>query len=263
MIKAVIFDWAGTTIDYGCFAPVDVFLKIFENRGVQVTMDQARQPMGMLKRDHIKEMTKMSSIKNQWMEKYGRFPSEEDIDILYGEFVPTLMENLKDYTTPIPEVLRTVNTLRNKNIKIGSTTGYTREMMDVVMPEAKAKGYLPDHCVTSDEMPAGRPAPYMIYQNAIALNVWPLKAIVKVGDTVSDIKEGVNAGVWSVGVIRGSSELGLTEKEVMALNEKDRQGCFSNVKEKFLKAGADFVIEDMSELPDLIEDINHRVSSKG
>lgn len=259
MIKAVIFDWAGTTVDYGCFAPVDVFLKIFEKKGIEVTMAEAREPMGMLKRDHIKTMTEMPRIRAVWSEKYGVEPTESDVDELYADFVPTLMENLRDYTTPIPKVVESIAVLRERGLKIGSTTGYTREMMNVVMPEAETKGYAPDFCVTSDEVPAGRPAPYMIYTNAIALDVWPMKSIVKVGDTVSDVKEGVNSGAWSVALIRGSSELGLTKREVEALSEADRIQRFEAVKKKFEEAGADYVIEDMGALPALIDHINKNV----
>lgn len=48
-IEAVIFDWAGTTVDYGCFAPLEVFMKIFQKRGVEITAEEARKPMGLLK----------------------------------------------------------------------------------------------------------------------------------------------------------------------------------------------------------------------
>ena len=82
-IEAVIFDWAGTTVDYGCFAPVQVFVEVFRHVGIEPTMEEVREPMGMLKRDHIKTMLHMERIHKLWLEKYEREFTEEDIDSMY------------------------------------------------------------------------------------------------------------------------------------------------------------------------------------
>jgi len=124
-VEGIIFDWAGTTIDFGCFASVNVFLKVFKDKGIEVTMDEAREPMGMFKRDHIKAMLRMNRINNLWRQKYGRNFNEEDIDSLYLSFEPLLINSLSMFTKPLPHVVETVNILRNNGIKIGSTTGYT------------------------------------------------------------------------------------------------------------------------------------------
>ena len=138
-VEGVIFDWAGTTIDFGCFAPVNIFLKIFKKMGIEVTMDEARAPMGLLKRDHIKAMLQMPRIREMWKEKYGRDFIEKDIDDLYSDFKPLLMASLTKYTDPIPEVVNTVRILKGRGIKIGSTTGYTGEMMKIVTEGASKK----------------------------------------------------------------------------------------------------------------------------
>ncbi len=138
-IEGIIFDWAGTAVDFGCFAPVNVFIEIFKQAGIDVTMEEARIPMGMLKRDHIKTMMEMNRISDLWKEKYGRLHNEEDIDNLYAKFEPMLMKSLSNYTTPIEGVIETIENLRNKGLKIGSTTGYTDSMMDVVTKGAKEK----------------------------------------------------------------------------------------------------------------------------
>lgn len=137
MIQAVIFDWAGTTVDYGCFAPLDVFLEVFKKKGIEVMHEEAREPMGMLKWDHINTMCQMERIAGLWKEKYGRYPEKKDVDMLYADFEPMLFSILRNYTTPIPGVLELVDRLRRAGIKIGSTTGYTAEMMAIVAPEAK------------------------------------------------------------------------------------------------------------------------------
>ena len=260
-VEGVIFDWAGTTVDFGCFAPVNVFIDIFKNAGIEVTMAEAREPMGMLKIDHIRAMLSMSRISGLWEEKFGTAFTEQDVEKLYAEFEPALMSSLSEYTDPIPEVVETVQTLRSNGLKIGSTTGYTQTMMDVVVPNALKKGYSPDFYMTPDGTNSfGRPYPYMIYRNIEALKLSASWKVVKVGDTASDIKEAVNAGVWAVGVAIGSSEMGLSSDEFHALSKEDQEKVISQTEESFLQNGADFTIKSMSELPQLIEKINHLLS---
>lgn len=258
-IEAVIFDWAGTTVDYGCFAPLDVFIEIFKEKGIEVTEEEAREPMGMLKWDHVQAMLNMDRIKGLWRNKYGADPTTKDVDELYARFEPLLFKILPNYCTPIPGVLDLVKRLRAQGIKIGSTTGYTREMMDVVEPGAKKLGYAPDYLVTPNDVPNGRPSPWMCYINAIELGVQPMKSIIKVGDTLSDIREGKNAGCWSVGVILGSSEMGLTEEEANAMDPDELAERMEVVKNRFKKAGADYVIDSIGELDKLIPKINMRL----
>ncbi|MCM3560477.1 phosphonoacetaldehyde hydrolase [Brevibacillus borstelensis] len=262
MIQAVIFDWAGTTVDYGCFAPLDVFLEVFKKKGIELTHEEAREPMGMLKWDHINTMCQMERIAGLWKEKYGRYPEKKDVDMLYADFEPMLFSILRNYTTPIPGVLELVDRLRRAGIKIGSTTGYTAEMMAIVAPEAKKRGYAPDSLVTPTEMPAGRPYPWMCYQNAINLGVFPMKHVIKVGDTTSDIREAVNAGAWAVGVIKGSSELGMTEREVLECDPDLLADRMEAVAKRFKEAGADYVIDSIGELDTLIPKINLRLAQK-
>ncbi|MFC5648025.1 phosphonoacetaldehyde hydrolase [Paenibacillus solisilvae] len=262
-IKAVIFDWAGTVIDYGCFAPMNAFIQSFEDAGVPITIREAREPMGMLKWDHIQALTKMDRVKNQWIDKYGSEPVDEDIDQLYSSFEATLMKSLRTFTDPIPGVVETVARLREAGMKIGSTTGYTKGMMEVVAPEAKRKGYAPDYMIASDEVKAGRPYPYMIFQNLIELGVYPTQSVIKVGDTVSDIHEGRNAGVWTVAVVKGSSELGLTKAEVDSMNEVELSEKMDQTRRTFEKAGADFIIGSIDQLPTVIEELERSNLRKG
>lgn len=252
-IKCVIFDWAGTTVDFGCFAPVNVFIQIFKNAGIDVTNEEARLPMGMLKIDHIREMLKMERIRNEWKFKYKRDFTEEDVNNLYKEFEPALLKSLKDYTDIKPNVLETINTLRERGIKIGSTTGYTDKMMEIVVKEAKKKGYSPDFYITPDSTSSlGRPYPYMIFRNMEELKILSPKEIIKVGDTNSDILEGKNAGVTTVGITVGSSNMGLSKEEYDSLSDSKKREARERVREGFFNIGADHVIDDIREICNLI-----------
>lgn len=252
-IKCVIFDWAGTTVDFGCFAPVNVFIQIFKEAGIDVTNEEARLPMGMLKIDHIREMLKMERIRNEWKFKYKRDFTEEDVNNLYKEFEPALLKSLKDYTDIKPNVLETINTLRERGIKIGSTTGYTDKMMEIVVKEAEKKGYSPDFYITPDSTNSlGRPYPYMIFRNMEELKILSPKEIIKVGDTNSDILEGKNAGVTTVGITVGSSNMGLSKEEYDSLSDSKKREARERVREGFLNIGADHVIDDIREICNLI-----------
>lgn len=256
-IEGVILDWAGTAVDFGCFAPVNVFVDIFRQAGIEVTMEEARAPMGMLKIDHIRAMLSMPRLSALWEEKYGRSFNDQDVEELYAKFEPALMASLSEYTDPIPGVIETVEALRAEGLKIGSTTGYTNSMMEVVVSNARHKGYSPDHVVTPDDTHSqGRPYPYMIYRNMEQLKLSASWKVVKVGDTTSDVKEGVHAGVWSVGVVIGSSEMGLSQNEYNSMPETDKEAVIWKTKQTFLQNGADFTIDTMNELPQLIERIN-------
>lgn len=250
MIKLVIFDWAGTTIDYGCFAPVEAFRKAFNNYKLEVSTEEIRKPMGLLKIEHIKTMLEMPRINNLFKEKYQRTYNEEDIKKINSLFEEELFKSLKDYTKPIKGVIELVNELKEKKINIGSTTGYTSEMMEVVASNAKIQGYSPDFLSTAQTAKEGRPSSKMIEENMNFFKVSNTKQVIKVGDTITDIKEGLNANVITVGVILGSSELGKSENEKVSLEEKEM------IRQKFLNAGANYVIDEIYDLIYLIDKLN-------
>lgn len=251
--KAVIFDWAGTTVDYGCFAPVQAFVEVFKHFGIEPTIKEVREPMGMLKKDHIRTMLQMERISSLWEIKYRRKWTEEDVEDLYEIFEEKLLSILDQFAEVKPYVLETVKELRKRGIKIGSTTGYTDKMMEIVVPKAKENGYEPDIWFSPDAVGGfGRPYPYMVFKNMQALGIQSVDQVMKVGDTVSDIKEGKNAGVYTVGVIEGSSALGFSEKEYEKLSEEKKKERIVEVKEKFKNAGADAVILNMKKLIELL-----------
>lgn len=252
-IKAVILDWAGTTVDYGCFAPVQAFVEVFREYGVEPTMEEVREPMGMLKIDHIRTMLAMPRIRQCWIEKYGKEPGEEEAQQLFSIFEEKLLSILHQYAEPKPGVAEAVKKMREKGIRIGSTTGYTDKMMEIIVPLAKEKGYEPETWFSPDSTgQKGRPYPYMIFRNMEALGIDAVQHVLKVGDTVSDIKEGKAAGVWSAGVVIGSSEMGLTQEEYESLTPEEQEKICRETAEKFKEAGADQVFNTLNDVADYI-----------
>ncbi len=256
-MEAVILDWSGTAVDYGCFAPVKAFLATFAKYGVRPTLEETRKPMGMLKRDHLRAMLAVPRIRESFTRAAGHSCGERDAERMYATFEEELLSILPDYSEPLPFVAETVRGLRARGVKIGSTTGYTDRMMALVAPAAKALGYEPDLWLTPDAAGGrGRPYPYMIFQNMEKLGASSVRKVLKVGDTVSDIREGKNAGVWTAGVVKGSSELGLSREDYDALPPEEARLRTARVAQTFADAGADFVIQDMSGLIPLIERID-------
>jgi len=260
IVKAIILDWAGTTVDFGSFAPTAVFLKLFESHGVPIKIEYARAPMGLMKKDHLRAIAKTPEVSRSWQDTHGASFSETDLDAMFAQFVPMQLAVLEEYAQVIPGVVDTIAILHENGIKIGSTTGYTREMMEVLVPAARKNGYEPDAWVAANDVPAGRPYPWMVYQNAIQLQTFPLEAYVKIGDTLPDIEEGLNAGMWTVGLALTGNLLGLTEKEVQGLPPEVLDARRRDISARLYQAGAHYVIDELADCPKIIREINERLA---
>jgi phosphonoacetaldehyde hydrolase len=259
-LKAVIFDWAGTTVDFGCFAPTGVFIEVFAMKGIQVTAQEVRGPMGMHKRDHIRALTKQPRIAAEWKNKFGRDCNEDDIEEMFGNFIPLQLSIIEKHSAIVPELPEALKIIRSMNMKIGSTTGYNNEMMKILSAAAAKQGYIPDSVVCATDVSAGRPAPWMAFKAAEELGIYPMSSIVKIGDTISDIKEGNNAGMWSVGVIMSSNEMGLTQEELVGMESCELKKRRTIIRNSYMNAGADFVIDTLAEIGDLIVKINSELA---
>lgn len=258
-VQAVILDWAGTTVDFGSFAPTAVFVRLFERHGVAITPTHARSGMGLMKKDHLRAILQLPEVRAAWEAVHGAPAGDADVDRLYADFEPLQIDVVADYARPIPGLLETVAFIRSRGWKIGTTTGYTRPMMEVLAQAARAYGYEPDAIVTPSDAPAGRPYPWMCYKLAIELQVYPMAAMVKVGDTLPDIEEGLNAGMWTVGVALTGNMVGLSEAEFAQLSAEEVAALRREVGARFFAAGAHYVIDSIADLPPVLERIDARV----
>lgn len=258
-LKAIVLDWAGTTIDYGCFAPAVVFVQVFEHKGVPITIDEARGPMGTYKKVHIRKITEMESVRERWQKAHGRLPDENDVEEMFNEFVPLQMNVLAEYADLIPGTLDAVKDFRARGMRVGSTTGYTREMMDLVEPEAAKRGYTTDATVCATEVPEGRPAPFMCLENMLRLQVYPPEAMVKVDDTTPGIDEGLNVGMWTIGLAKTGNEIGLTAAEIAKLEPADLKAKLERAQTRLAQAGAHYVVDGIWDVPAVLDEIAQRV----
>jgi phosphonoacetaldehyde hydrolase len=262
-LKGVVLDWAGTTLDFGSRAPVLAVMEAFRRSEMRVTLEQARRPMGMAKRDHLRAMIEMPEIAQQWRQVYGRVPASEDVDGLYAKFLPLQKEILASNCQLIRGCLEAVEKCRSMGIAIGTSTGYTQELMDVVVPLARAQGFVPDAIVCASDVSPGRPAPWMCFENARRLGIYPMEAMAKVDDTTVGIEAGLNAGMWTIGVARSGNLVGLSEDELNRLTKDEQENRVGAARDELYRSGAHLVIDTIDDLPCALSDISAYMSQGG
>ena len=258
--RLVVLDWAGTTVDYGCYAPAVVFIQVYARRGVQISMEQARRPMGLHKRDHIKAISQMDEVAAAWEQAHGGASTEQDIDDMFANFQPLQLACLADYADLVPGTLETVAGLRERGVLIGSTTGFFTEAMDLLKKEAARRGYVPDSSVCATQVPAGRPHPWMVLQNMMNTSVYPPEAVVKVDDTKPGIAEGLNAGAWTIGLAKTGNEVGLTLDEIEAMDAEMLARRLVRARQELARSGAHYVVDSISDVLSVIDDIDVRLA---
>lgn len=259
-LQAVILDWAGTTMDYGCLAPAVVFIDVYERKGVPITVEEAREPMGAHKKVHIRQISQQPAVARRWKEAHGKPCSEDDIEAMFRDFIPRQLACLAKYADLIPGTVEAIAAFRKRGLKIGSTTGYTGEMMQLLMAEAKQRGYEPDSTVCATDVPAGRPEPWMCLANAQNLRIYPMEALVKVGDTLPDISEGLNAGMWTIGLAKTGNEMGLSLSDVEKLPPDEYRRRMDRAYERMQQAGAHYVVDSIGDVLPCLEDIDRRLA---
>jgi phosphonoacetaldehyde hydrolase len=260
-IVAIVFDWAGTMVDFGCLAPVEALRDAFAQAGVAITDAEARRDMGMAKRDHVRGLLAMPRVHAAWIATHGAAPSEADGDRLHDAVEPLMRAAAARCAALIPGAADLVRSLRGQGIKIGSGTGYTRAMMADILPLAAAQGYAPDCVVCAGETAAGRPAPLMMWKALSLLEAWPVRACVKVDDAPVGVAEGVAAGAWSVGLSGSGNGVGLSLEDFRALPAAERETRVAAAAATLRDAGADYVIETVADLPDVLRDIGRRLAA--
>jgi phosphonoacetaldehyde hydrolase len=258
-IAAVIFDWAGTIVDFGCFAPTVSLVETFAQRGVEITLEEARGPMGLEKRDHIRALLADERIGGRWRAATGAGPKPGDAESLYEELEPRLATAVKRHAALVPGTKELVDELRDGGVGIGSTTGYLRPLMDILVSDARRQGFRADAVVCPSDVPAGRPYPWMCFLNAIQLGAYPPRRVVKIGDTPSDIREGLNAGMWTIGVTLSGNEVGLSQSEVEKLSEEERSRRLKEAERRLRESGAHYLAESVGSCREVLARIEERI----
>lgn len=261
-VKGVVLDWSGTIADAYVLAPAIVFVEVFKNEGVDVSMLEARGPMGLRKDLHIKALSQDPVIAARWKDVHGKAPTQKDVDRMFKDFVPMQLDCLRKYTTLLPGAAKCSKELKKRGIMIGSSTGFLRPMVEILAVDARKQGFVIDATVAGDDVENGaRPKPFMVFKNMDLMDVHPVQSIVKVDDTTSGIGEALEAGCWGVGVSLYSNYMNinsLAEAKKMPKKEIARRNGLT--KGILQQAGAHYVIDSIAELPRVIDDINARLA---
>ena len=260
-LQAAILDWAGTVVDFGSFAPTQIFVEAFAEFDVQVSIEEARGPMGMGKWDHIRTLCDQPQISERYKKVFGRTPSDDDVTAIYQRFMPLQIEKIAEHSALIPGALETIAQLREQGIKIGSCSGYPAQVMAKVVELAATRGYTADHVVATDQVPNGRPWPAQALANVIALGIDDVGACVKVDDTVPGILEGRRAGMWTVALVCSGNALGLTYEQYRALDTTTLASERARIHRLFEGSRPHYLIDTLSDLPKVITDINKRLAN--
>jgi phosphonoacetaldehyde hydrolase len=250
--QAVIMDWAGTTIDFGCMAPVETLVNVFAQHGVGLTAQEARRDMGLPKRAHIEAVGHLPRVAMAWQDQHGHAMSAHDLDVLYSAFTQAHLSTVTEHAALVPGALSTLAYLRERRIKIGSTTGYNRAVMAVLSPLAAAQGYMPDALVCADDVPSSRPGPLAVYLTCVLLNAWPAASVIKVDDTAPGLMEGRHAGAWTVAVLASGNTVGMTHAQWVGLDASARQAQRTLAQQALSDAAPDVMIDTLADLPDAV-----------
>jgi phosphonoacetaldehyde hydrolase len=262
-LQAAILDWAGTTVDFGCQAPVAAFIAAFAEAGIEASVAEARAPMGQAKWQHLWAMAQMPRIAAAWLAKHGRPAGKADIDALYERFAPLQTEIVLRHSGLIPGTLEAVTAMRARGMKLGSTSGYPRVVMDAVVARARAQRFTLDCVISADDTRLGRPSPFPALRALAELEVYPVEAAVKIGDTVVDIEEGLNGGMWSVGVALSGNEVGLGLAEWQALLAPQQTVLRRAATARLAAAGAHYVIDTIAGIGPVLDEIDQRLAQGG
>ncbi len=260
-IAAVVFDWAGTMIDFGCLAPVRALQAAFAAEGVEIAEAQARRDMGKAKRDHVVALLADPDVAGAWSARFGKGPTTTDLDRLYRALEPLMLEQAAAHTVLIPGAADAATWLSQRGIKIGSSTGYTREMMAAILPRAAEQGYAPPVVVCAGDTKEGRPSPLPMWKALLELSAYPAWRCVKIDDAVVGVQEGRAAGAWTIGITASGNSVGLGLDDWKSLSESQRRSKISLAEQSLLDAGADYVMATIADLKAVVLEIERRIAA--
>jgi phosphonoacetaldehyde hydrolase len=258
-VKAIIVDWAGTTVDFGCIGPAKAFVQVFRKHGIELSLEDVRRPMGLAKRDHLKTILEYPQVALKWESIYKRKATGGDIDFIYQDLESAMAIVSAEFARPINGTLELLDEMHRLGIKVGSTTGYMEPIMRNLIPAAAKFGFIPDCIVNSSDVHSGRPQPWMCYLNAQRMNIYPMQTMIKIGDTIADLEEGLNAGMWTICLTLSGNEIGLSQEEVESSSATEIKQKVNAAKIRFLNAGAHYTAEGIWECLPIIDLINEKL----
>ena len=189
---------AGTTVRDQNYVSL-ALQKALNNQGFEISLEQINPLMGYEKPLAIRMLLEKTKPKVETI-------SEELVEEIHTDFVSEMLHfyQTSQEIVPLPQVEETFDTLRSLGIKIGLNTGFSRSIAQTIVDRLEWSDKI-DGLVASDEVPHGRPYPYMIQKLMAQMQINDVREVAKVGDTEVDVNEGINAGCpYVIGVTTGA-----------------------------------------------------------
>lgn len=260
-IKGVILDWAGTIVDFGSLAPMGAFVELFAKHQIEISIEEARMPMGLPKIDHILALGRMPAVAAQWQQQWGRAFELPDAQNLLLEFEPMSAQAAMDRSDFIPGFLEVYRTLKTNGLGFATTTGYTRKIMTPLIENAYAQGFAPSLVICCDDVLRSRPDPMGVEQCLKAMQLTgQARQVIKVDDTAPGLAEGLAAGCWAVGVAASGNALGWTHEAWVQASDTEKARALLPAVQRLQLAGAHEVIDCVADLPNAIARIEERMA---
>lgn len=195
MIELVALDIAGTTVE-DHQAVYRALADAARAAGGDPTPTDIQTWMGSGKREALTALLTVD----------GAAPAAAVVDAAFADFRRRLDQAYRAVPPmPLPGVPEALARLRDDGVRVALTTGFDREVTDNLLAVVGWDGALLDAVITVDDVPAGRPAPYMIFRAMEATGVHSVANVLTAGDTVRDLEAGTNAGARAVvGVLTGA-----------------------------------------------------------
>jgi len=254
-VKACIFDLGGTIVDRYSITPLKSLIETFKRHNINISNDLIFKDMGIDKKIHIANILDDTNIYQKWFKQYKRNPEYDDVLKLHQIF-KNIQVKKSHKIDIIPETYGIFEYLKKNNIKIGTTTGFDKNNADIIGNVLNTNICKIDNIVSSTCVEKSRPHPNMIHKNMIDLGIVDPRTMIKIDDTNVGIKEGKNAGLWTVGVARWSTYMNVLPQNYNNMNDIVIGERLKKSKEKLKQSRPDFIIETLDELPNIIETIN-------
>jgi phosphonatase-like hydrolase len=218
-IRLIVCDMAGTTVNEGGIVYKTLY-KTIKDYGIQIEENDISKWYGANKTEVLNHfLVHDPKFKNQSLQILPELLENFKINLKKSYFEENCLSLID------PELPTLFNTIRNSGIKIALNTGYSRDIQSGIIDKLNMDNFV-DGYISSEDVLDGRPQTYMINTLMKRFNIQNSKEVVKIGDSVNDIKEGKNARCkYSVGVLSGAE-----------------------TKENLVNIGADFVINSVMDL---------------
>ena len=257
-IKLCIFDLGGTIVDKYSLSPFISLKHAFKNKRINVNNHLIYKDMGMNKKEHIGEILNDKYTRRIWFKLYGEYPNSSSMMSVYDEFIKYQMDEGISNIEILPETKNTINWLKDNNISIGATTGFSKPIMSAIKEKLIDEDIHIDKYVSSTCLgKPGRPNPHMMNEIINSLSIADPKRVIKVDDTCVGIEEGKNAGTLTIGVAKWSTNMKMTDySQEKNMSKEEYVERLKNSREELWKANPDYVIDDLNQLPKVINMIN-------